>query len=104
MKIKLKRTDSTDKDFIYLVGLLDQFIVKMDGKEHVFYAQFNTLDEIRHVLVAYDNDKPVSCGAIKSFAGDTMEVKRMFTLPEYRHAGLATAVLTELEKWTTELG
>jgi GNAT superfamily N-acetyltransferase len=33
-----------------------------------------------------------------------MEVKRMFTLPEYRKKGVATAILTELEKWSKELG
>lgn len=33
-----------------------------------------------------------------------MEVKRMFTLPEKRGKGLASAILKELESWAKELG
>jgi GNAT superfamily N-acetyltransferase len=32
-----------------------------------------------------------------------MEVKRMFTLPEYRGRGIAARVLEELEQWAVEL-
>lgn len=58
---------------------------------------------INHVIVAYENDKPVSCGAIKEFSPRVMEVKRMYTLPEYRSKGIATTILTELEKWAGEM-
>jgi len=33
----------------------------------------------------------------------TMEIKRMYTIPESRGKGLATKVLTQLETWATEL-
>ena len=32
-----------------------------------------------------------------------MEVKRMYTLPDFRGKGIATIVLQELEKWAKEL-
>ncbi|MGE5795510.1 MAG: GNAT family N-acetyltransferase, partial [Ignavibacteria bacterium] len=32
-----------------------------------------------------------------------MEVKRMYTIPEYRGKGIATRVLIELERWALEL-
>jgi GNAT superfamily N-acetyltransferase len=54
--------------------------------------------------VAYEGAVPVGCGAVKKLTSDTMEVKRMFTLPEHRKKGVAREVLTELEKWTRELG
>lgn len=101
--IKIKRTNSEDPDFIELVRHLDEYIAKMDGAEHVFYAQFNKIDTIRHVVVAYDGDIPVSCGAMKQFSTDTMEIKRMFTLPEYRGKGIAGMVLAELERWAGEI-
>lgn len=99
----LKRTDSENHDFIGLVRLLDEYIAKMDGAEHKFYAQFNKLDKIKHVVVAYEKGIAVSCGAMKELSPDTMEIKRMFTLPEYRQKGFAGIVLTELEKWANEL-
>jgi len=98
------RTNSNDQDFINLVKQLDAYLAVKDGRDHAFYDQYNKLDKIKHVVVAYDNNQPVGCGAIKEYDSNTMEVKRMFTLPEYRGKGIATKLLNELEKWTIELG
>ena len=76
---------------------------KRDGNEHSFYAQFNKIAAIKHVVVAYDNETPVGCGAIKEQATDAMEVKRMFIVPQSRAKGIATKILTELETWAKEL-
>lgn len=102
--IKLHRTSSSNPDFIALVKHLDADLLVRDGKEQTFYNQFNKIDKIKNVVVAYDNDKPVACGAIKQFSENAMEVKRMYTLPEQRGKGVATKILTELEKWAKELG
>ena len=101
--INLIRTNSENKDFIDLVKLLDAELAAIDGDEHVFYAQLNKTDTIKHVIVAYENEKPISCGAIREHSSTMMEVKRMYTLPEHRGKGLATKVLNELEKWASEL-
>lgn len=102
-KIIIKRTDSNNEDFIELVKQLDADLAKRDGDDHPFYAQFNKIDKIKHAVVAYENDIPVGCGAIKEFAPDSMEVKRMYTSPECRGKGIATHILAELEKWASEL-
>lgn len=102
--ITLKRTDSADPDFLALVRLLDADLAVRDGDEHAFYAQYNKVTMIRHCIVAYENNKPAGCGAIKAFDADAMEVKRMYTPPELRGKGIAAKVLAELEKWTAELG
>ena len=102
--IKLNRTDSSNKDFIGLVCLLDKELQIRDGAEHTFYAQYNKIDKIKNVVVAYEDDVAVGCGAIKEDEPGTMEVKRMFVKDEYRSKGIATFVLLELEKWTHELG
>ena len=101
--INLIRTNSDNKDFIDLVKLLDAELAEIDGEEHVFYAQLNKTDTIKHVIVAYENDTPISCGAIREYSPTTMEVKRMYTIPGQRGKGLATKVLNELEKWASEL-
>ncbi|MDX5419330.1 MAG: GNAT family N-acetyltransferase [Hymenobacteraceae bacterium] len=103
MNIRLIRTDSDNKDFVALVRLLDADLAERDGAEHSFYAQFNKIDKIRYVVLAYEVDKPVGCGAIKAYDSTTVEVKRMFALPESRGKGIATSVLSELEKWADEL-
>ncbi len=102
--IKLIRTDAQNNDFIKLVSLLNADLAKRDGEDHAFYAQYNQLDSIKHVLVLYLDDQAVACGAIKPYDAYAMEVKRMFTHANARGKGLATMVLVELEKWTAELG
>lgn len=101
--IKCTRTSSKNEDFQKLVSELDADLRIRDGKDHSFYAQFNKTDNIKHVVVAYENNIPVGCGAIKEYASDTMEVKRMFVPLNYRGRGIATSVLNELERWTKEL-
>lgn len=100
---KIIRTDSGNRDFIELVRCLDIDLAARDGEDHPFYAQFNKIDKIKHAVVAYENDEPVACGAMKEYAPGVMEVKRMFTSPENRGKGIATNILTELEAWAVEL-
>ena len=101
--IKILRTDSENEDFIDLVKHLDADLAERDGDDHAFYDQFNKLDLIKHALVLYDNEIPVGCGAIKEFDQTTLEVKRMFTIPESRGKGFAIKILSELEKWAAEM-
>lgn len=101
--IEIRRTDASDEDFFKLVTLLDTELAERDGTEHAYYAQFNKIDSIRHVVIACVGGRSVSCGAIKHFGLKTMEIKRMFTIPDHRGNGIAAMVLDELEKWALEL-
>jgi GNAT superfamily N-acetyltransferase len=101
--ITLVRSNSENKDFILLVKQLDDYLAELDGEEHAFYNQLNKIDKIKHVIVAYENNKPVGCGAIREHSPTSMEVKRMYTLPQYRGKGIATKILNELETWASEL-
>lgn len=98
------KTDASQADFKKLVALLDVDLAERDGEEHSFYDQFNQLNLIKYALVAYKNDFPVACGAIKELEPNVMEVKRMYVTPEKRGEGFATKVLAELENWARELG
>ena len=99
----LIRTNSDNSDFRELVVLLDEDLQIRDGDEHSFYAQFNKVDKIRHVVVAYENEKAVGCGAFKEYSASAAEIKRMFVRPENRGRGIAGKILTELETWAKEL-
>ncbi|PWS27870.1 GNAT family N-acetyltransferase [Pedobacter yonginense] len=102
--LTLLRTNSDHTDFKELVKLLDQDLAIRDGDDHAFYAQFNKIDAIKEVVVAFKNGISVACGAIKPFADQTAEVKRMFVHPDFRNQGIAARILNELEKWALELG
>jgi len=103
MKINIQRTTSTDPDFIALVKQLDADLAGRDRADHAYYAQFNFITNIKYAIVAYENDKAVACGAIKAYNTDTMEVKRMYTLPTHRGKGIGTTILKALEVWAAEL-
>lgn len=101
--IELIRTDSVNPDFIELVKYLDADLAERDMEEHSFYDQFNKITALKHVVIGYEDAKPISCGAIKEIAPDRVEIKRMYTSPESRGKGMASLVLRELEKWAAEL-
>lgn len=99
----LIRTDSDNLDFRELVGLLDQELQIRDGAEHSFYAQFNKIDKIREVVVAYENNQAVGCGAFKEYSPQVAEIKRMYVRENMRGRGIAGEILKELENWAKEL-
>lgn len=102
--MKNLRTTSENQDFQKLVKQLDAYLAVIDGEDHGFYDQYNKIDSLKNCIVIFDNEEAVAIGAIKEFDKQSMEVKRMFTLPEKRGKGLASAILKELEIWTKELG
>ncbi len=101
--IEIKRTNAANPDFIALVKELDAYLAITDGDDHDFYDQYNKLDAIKHVLVAYIDKEAVGCGAIKKFDNTTMEIKRMYVKPNNRGAGIADMIIAELEDWAREM-
>ena len=101
---EIKRTDASNPHFRELVRALDQELAIQNGTSHGFYSQFNKIDTLQHVVVAYQDDIPVGCGALKPFSDDAMEVKRMFVPAVIRRSGIASFVLAALEAWAKEMG
>lgn len=104
MNITTKRTNSKDKDFINLVKELDAFLTIKNGESDDFFRQFNSLEDVHHVVVLYSDTTPIGCGAIKKYNADTVEIKRMYVSEQHQGKNLGLIILTELEAWATELG
>lgn len=100
--ISLKRTTSDNKDFEKLVVQLDAYLRVLDGDDHAFYAQFNKSSLLKNALICYENEIAIGIGAYKEYDSETVEIKRMFTLPEFRGKGVAKTILSELENWAKE--
>lgn len=101
--ITLTRTNSENEDFLSLVKHLDKELAIRDGDDHAFYNQFNKVDLIKYVVIAYKNDLAIGCGAIKDYDEKTMEIKRMYVLESHRGTGVASQILKELESWSVLL-
>lgn len=57
----------------------------------------NLIEFNANVLIVYLDEKPVACGCFKKYNEKSVELKRMFVLPEARGLGLAQLVIKELE-------
>lgn len=102
--MELIRTTSENSDFRKLVNALDEDLYQRNGQAQLQYRQYNQVDLINHVIVVYVEGKPVGCGCYKRFDDKTVEMKRMFVLPEMRGKQLAARMLQELETWAIEEG
>ena len=70
--LNLVRTNSENKDFQKLTGLFDEFLIDIDGDEKEFFAQFNQI-YIENVLICYENEVALGCGAFKKLDSQTEE-------------------------------
>lgn len=100
----IKRTHSNDEDFKTLVVELDEDLTSRYEERQAVYDQYNKVADLKTVVVAYQHKRPVGCGAFKSFDETSVEIKRMFVDVDHRGKGIASAILKELENWSTELG
>jgi putative acetyltransferase len=98
----IRRTTSENTDFQNLVVLLDVDLKIKDGEDHDFYTQYNKLDTINHVVVCYQDNIAIGCGAFKEYDSNTVEIKRMFVHSDFRGKGVASTALKELEIWASE--
>ncbi|WP_439554309.1 GNAT family N-acetyltransferase [Flavobacterium macrobrachii] len=101
--MKLLKTNSNHPDFQKLTRLFDDYLVEIDGDEKDFFAQYNQI-YIDNVIVCYEDEIAVGCGAFKEYEPTVSEIKRMFVLPEKRGKGIASSVLNALEIWAKENG
>jgi len=101
---KIIRTDNKNVDFNKLIIELDAYLKVTDGADHEFYNQFNGLDNIKNVVIAYQDNQAIGCGAFKKLDNETIEIKRMYVKFAHRGSGTAQAILNSLELWALEKG
>ena len=104
MPYSFLKTTADNPDFHILVTRLNAHFAVLNGEKDDFYAQFNQVDAIKHVILVYDDQTPIACGAIKAYSESFMEIKRMYVVPDQRGRSVASLVLTHLENWAKELG
>lgn len=102
--IQLKRTNSADPDLPPLITHLDTYLNGIYGERMKFFNQFNGLEDIKQVVIAYLDGEAVGSAAIKYFDADTMELKRMIIVQSARQKGIGRAIVAGLLEWAKELG
>ncbi|HNA42748.1 MAG TPA: hypothetical protein PLP81_11675, partial [Saprospiraceae bacterium] len=79
-----KRLSEVNSDFEELVMLLNQELAIINGDKNDFFIQFNNIDQLRHIVIAYQSGRAVGCGAMKVYGDNMMEIKRMYVRQPYR--------------------
>ena len=104
--MRFEYTDGRNKDFIELCHGLDEFLNELVGGEEnrSEYIQYNKLDDIHDVVIAYDKDVPVGCASFKKYDDENAEVKRVFVKKEYREQGISIELMKLLEERAREKG
>jgi GNAT superfamily N-acetyltransferase len=100
----IKRTTANDKDFQWLITQLDAELWNELQEDQSTYDQFNKVSDITTAVVVYINNQPAASGCFKKYKSDSVEIKRMYVVKEFRGKGLSKIVLSELEKWAKETG
>jgi putative acetyltransferase len=105
--LKILRTNSNNKDFQRLVLELNKKLlnenINVDVEIQKKYNKLNIINDIDTVIIAYNDNIAVGCGCFKIYNYESVEIKRMFVLPEKRKLGISSLILKELELWIKEL-
>ena len=98
-EVEFKDTDGQDSDFVMLCSRLDSTLDEIVGGrlQRVQYHQYNQLDNIHDVIVAYQDGKPVACGAFKMYDEEHAELKRIYVDASHRKIGLGSELIRRLE-------
>ncbi|MFC5701547.1 GNAT family N-acetyltransferase [Cohnella faecalis] len=95
---KVRFVSPADSDLAYLIGRLDEDLLRRYPAESVHGLDFADprIDDIAFV-VAYLNGTAIGCGAIRPLDEKCTELKRFYVEPECRGTGVAASMLLELE-------
>ena len=95
--MELRFVDAKSADYKRLADALDAYYYTLVGDVQDRYKDVNRPENMNCLIVAYDGEAPMACGAWKRVDGKTAEVKRIYVLPQYRRRGIASAIIRKLE-------
>ena len=104
--MRFEYTDGCNKDFVELCHELDKFLNELVGGEEnrAEYIQYNKLEDIHDVVIAYDGNVPVGSASFKKYDDENAEVKRVFVKEKYRRHGISYNLMKMLEERASEKG
>ena len=96
MEIRVVSPNSAD--FRALAALLDAYYFTLVGDIQLKYAEPNRPENMNVLLVVYEGEEAIACGAWKAVDSETAEIKRIYVLEAYRRRGVAGALIRALEE------
>jgi len=104
MPIEIVRCTTGASEFQELIRGLDADLQRRYGEVQALYSPHNKVAEIETAVLAKENGRAVGCGCFKVHAPLTIELKRMYVVPEARGRRIAAEIVGALEAWAKALG
>lgn len=97
-QIEIRQVKSDNLDFVRLCEELDEFLnIAIGGEDkREKYKKFNHLDTMDCVLIAYEANEAIGCGALREYSREEVEVKRVFVREKYRGQNIGGLLLKHL--------
>ena len=104
--ITIKRITPDDPSVKTLIQKLDRELWERYPTEQAFFDNFNKLPSDARVVIAFDGENAVGCGAFKpmTLPEKAVEIKRMYVDPAMRGRAIGVLILESLEAWAIEEG
>ena len=104
--ITIKRITPDDPSVKTLIQKLDRELWERYPTEQAFFDNFNKLPSDARVVIAFDGENAVGCGAFKpmTLPEKAVEIKRMYVDPAMRGRAIGVLILENLEAWAIEEG
>ena len=104
-EITIRELDPTSAVAAQLIRRLDDYLL------HLYPAESNHLDSAQelskshvHLLAAFENERPLGCGAVKLLPHGYGEIKRMYVSDGVRGKGIGQQLLIALERIAVAAG
>jgi putative acetyltransferase len=98
MAITVKAETPLQDDVRRLIGELNETLLTLTPPEFCFHMTAEQMAQPdTTVFLARENGTAVACGALRRHAGQTGEVKRMYTRPSHQGSGIGGRILAEIE-------
>lgn len=104
MTLLIVRCTTGNPQFQELVRGLDADLQGRYGEVQALYSPHNKVAEIGTAVVGLEDGRAVGCGCFKLHPPETIELKRMYVIPEARGRRIAAQIVGALEAWARELG
>jgi len=105
ISLQVIHSDYNNKDFQELCIMLDKFQNNIfHEREGLGFTALAGLEKLHDVLMVYDGEKPIACGALKKSDENSAEITRIYTDENYRGQGIGKMIVEKLERIAVEKG
>lgn len=101
--LEIKEASVTSNEAVKLMEELSAALEKITGSSGKASFKAEALKASRSIfIIAYEDGKPVGCGALQNYSEDIAEIKRVYS--KIKGIGIGTQVLRALEAYAVSFG